>query len=155
MAIIDSKHKLRAKIGNTSLEFLDKDALFHVCHILNGKVVTITIDDNPKPISPDLYAFYFGIIIRKECMSSEAFRTYYDEMELHNMFASKLRSYIRMVVKNGKSDTERKVDDVLSYDDDTFKLYIEDLKWYLEQEFNIIIKDYETYHIDKLRLTKR
>ena len=156
MAIIDRKPKLRAKIGNTSLEFLDKDALFRVCKAYNGKAVTVSIDDFPMPVHPDLYAFYFGIIIRKECMNSEAFKTYYSEKEIHNMLATKLRTFIR--ARKGvtfRVEIEEVVEDVLSYDYDNFVEYVQDVVTYLESEFGIIVKDYETYHIDRHRLTRK
>ena len=155
MAIIDKKPKLRAKVGNIALHFLDKDAFFRVCQDYYGKTITVTIDDSPQPVESDLFAFYFGIIIRKECMNSEAFSTYYDEKELHNIFQRKLRTGIRAKKGNHfRVEYQEFTDDVLQYDKKNFLQYLNDLKLYLESEFGIIIKNYEQYHMDKKRLTR-
>ena len=151
MAIIDLKPKLRAKVGNVSLHFLDQDAFLRACAKLHGKTITVILQETPEmPVDRDLYAFYFGIIIRKECMSSEAFKTYYCEMDIHNILQYKLRTFYRM--ENGVPAAV--TDLVLQYSEGDFKLYIQDVIMYLAVEFEILVKDYETYHIDKNRLTR-
>lgn len=147
MAILDRKTKLRAKVGKVGLLFLDNDAYFKTLEKFLGQTITIVFQDTPyMPITPDLYAFYFGIIIRQEMMSSEAFKTYYDENEIHLMLQAKLRTFLR---KNGSF-----TDNVLQYDQANFVIYVNDVILYLESEFGIVINDYKTYHIDRLRLTR-
>lgn len=154
MAVLDTKTKLKAKVVKGNIIYKDNALYYLSTSKFDGENVIVTIEKNNLPISKDLYAFYFGIIIRKECMSSNAFKTYYDEQEIHKMFQSKLRSYIRCVQTPKGTITERIVEDVLQYDTPAFVEYLEDLKWYLESTFGIIIKDYDDYIIHKLRLTK-
>lgn len=147
-----------AKIVNGKINYKEL-TLFNAFISKNeGKDLIVSIEPKKNAISEDLYAFYFGIIIRKECMQSEAFSTYYDEYEIHQIFQEKLRSYIVME-NTGTEDApllvpKRIVDNVLIYSNEDFKLYVSDLITYLAHEFDIHVKEKSEYIIPNYRKTR-
>lgn len=156
MAVLGTKTKLKANVRNGSIIYKNETIFSSQIRKFEGKNVVITIENDSPPISEDLYAFYFGIIIRKECLGSDSFMgNFYSEKELHEIFQYKLRRWVKTNTINGKTEVTEKVDDVLQYSQEDFAKYINDLKIYLEAEFGIVIKDYKEYIIDKQRYTKR
>jgi hypothetical protein len=159
MAVLNTNPRFKAKVVNSVLKYDNQELFSSVLQKFNNKDVVVTIELTHTPIDKDLYAFYFGIIIRKECMSSEQFQGSFNEMDIHEMLQKEFRNYVRVaetIRDDGTIDREAVycVDNTLLYDKSNFMAYLNDVILYLGSEFNIHVKDYDQYVIDKNRYTK-
>jgi hypothetical protein len=78
------KYKHFFKVENGKFIFEDKEMLDFVRKNLEGKRGYALIEEVKKDVSNDQYAYYFGGIIRKECMVSETFAGM-KETEVHGV----------------------------------------------------------------------
>jgi len=97
------------------------------------------------------YAFYFGGIIRGECMHSNCFAGL-NEKEIHQILLKELRSYTRgrtIITKSGDEFEimEEFVEDFDSYDKEMMRKYIEELIPHLKDVYNINVKDSKEYSL--------
>ena len=112
-----------------------------------------------EPVTPNQYAFYFGGIIRGECMHSNCFQNI-SEREIHDILFKELCSYTKEVIiqkKDGSIDhrMEKFTEDFHHYGKRKMAEYLEKLIPYLEQEYGIIVKDPKDYKYNQYTVTRK
>ena len=97
------------------------------------------IEEEPVECSPKQLGYYFGGIIRKECMKSECFAGW-KEKEIHNHLLKAVRGTTREIhLPSGNSKLEEVAPDFekIRRNKDDFGRYIEEVIAYLNTELNI------------------
>lgn len=159
MAITRPVPRFKARIRGNELVISDAKYFAKYLELHDKKEVMVTIEEVIEPLSDELRALYFGIIIRGGCMSSNEFSTYRDEMEIHQYLQEELRGKVIFSKKEVQGYTMyfpvKGKDDVLQYGRKDFQQYLNDVIMFLETEHSIQIKNYQDYMVDKSRITKR
>jgi hypothetical protein len=116
---------------------------------LEGKRGYAIIDEEEKNVSPNQYAYYFGGIIRRECMASDVFKGY-TEKQIHSLLFNELRSTVKGILKpDGTTKLVTMSEDFNSYKKEDMRLYMEELIPHLQTEYNIYVKPSSHYKYNK------
>jgi hypothetical protein len=116
---------------------------------LEMKRFELTLDEEFVSANQSQRAYYFGGIIKAECMSSNAFIGF-TEKEIHQLLLRHLRTYHRTVItKSGQEITTPFVEDFQSYGKKDMLEYIDAVINFLAMEFNIQVKTPEEYKYNK------
>lgn len=111
-------------------------------------IIEILEDD----ISPNQWAYYFGGIIRKECMSSNCFASW-SEKEIHNHLFKELRSKEKGIHQlDGTIKMVTITDDFSAYKKGDMAKYIEELIPHLNMNYGIYPKPASHYKYNKFFL---
>ena len=153
MKFLEYKHFFICKNGVFIFE--DPEMLKYKKLNLEGKRgYSIIQEDIPGP-STNQYAYYFGGIIRNECLSSNIFAGW-TEYEVHEVLFAELRSHTRVVeMPDGKTIVKTVTDDFSTYDKDDMRLYIEELIPYLLNNYGIVVKPSDYYKYNKYRINPK
>ena len=150
MKFLEYKHFFEIKNGVFIWE--DPDMLEYKRKNLEGKRGFATIQEVIPGPSPNQYAYYFGGIIRSECLSSNTFAGW-TEYEVHEVLLAELRSHTKVVeMADGKTIVKTVTDDFSKYDKEDMRLYIEELIPHLLNNYGIVVKPSEYYKYNKYRI---
>ena len=153
MKSLEYKHFFVVKNGKFCFE--DKNMFEFKRRHLEGKRGYAVIEEEADKPSINQYAYYFGGIIRSECLSSNTFSGW-QEHEVHEFLLSELRSHTKVVEKaNGTTIVKTVVDDFSKFSKEDMSKYIEELIPYLLNEFGIHVKPAEYYKYNKYRVTSK
>lgn len=132
---------------NGKYEWEDKDMFELKKRLLDGKRGYAIIEEQTDNASPKQLAYYFGGIIRKECMQSECFAGW-SEKEIHNYLLISVAGTVREIRMNdGSSRIAEMPGDFDSIRDNVKKMseYIEKVIAFLQTEHEIYPKPSEHY----------
>jgi hypothetical protein len=119
---------------------------------LEGKRFYMILEEAEDDISPNQYAYYFGGIIRRECMNSNVFAGFSDK-ELHQILFAELRSKTQGVHRtDGTVQLVTVTDDFSAYKKPDMTRYIEELIPHLAMEYGINVKPASHYKYNKFFL---
>lgn len=135
------------------------DLLRAKMHMLNNRRGFAIITYAKENITPGQYAFYFGGIIRGECMHSNCFQNV-NEKEIHKLLFKELRTYTKEIILTKKDGSiehsfESFTEDFDSYSKEQMSKYIEELIPYLAEEYGIHIKDKNDYQYNQYVTTRK
>lgn len=151
----DVKFKHYFAVKNSKFIWEDGDMFLAKKRSLEGCRGFAIIEQVKEEISQNQYAYYFGGIIRSECMSSEQFAGW-TESEIHQHLFSELRSYNKEVIyPDNKREVKTFVDDFSSYGKKDMSTYIEELIPHLNNEYEIFPKSSRYYSYNKYRPVNR
>ena len=113
-----------------------------------GKSYAI-IEEVGDEITPNQYAYYFGGIIRKECMKSNTFQGL-SEKQVHQVLFTELRSQVKGIkMPDGTTKLVTVSEDFSRYKLPDMQKYIEELIPYLQVEYDIHPKPASHYKYNK------
>lgn len=116
---------------------------------INNKRVRITVEEVSENITTNQFAFYFGGIIRSECMNSECFKGC-TENEISDCLFEDIRSYTKTVIDSkGNTRIFHAIDKIVNYTKEDMRKFIEELIPHLAITYNIHVKDPEYYKLNK------
>lgn len=122
---------------------------------LEGKRGYAIIEETDEEISPNQYAYYFGGIIRKECMVSETFQGL-TEKQVHQVLFSELRSTTKgILMPDGSTKTVMVSEDFDRYKKKDMILYLEELIPHLNTEYNIWPKPASHYKYNRFYFNQK
>ena len=143
----DFKHYFKVIGGKFVWE--SPDMFEYIKRNLEGKRGFAVITEVSEDISMNQYAYYFGGIIRKECMNSEAFQSM-KERDIHNFLLRELRGSAQVITdKNGNNRIVEQLPDFGSFGKKAMAQYISEVIAYLQTEFDIHPKPAEHYKYNK------
>lgn len=151
----DPKYKHYFIIRDGKFIWEEPDMLEFKRKSLEGVRSYAILEEVEGDITPNQYAYYFGGIIRKECMVSEAFQGLSDK-QIHQVLFTELRS-TQKGIKN-KDGTTRLVtvtDDFGSYKKPDMIKYIEEVIAHLQLEYDIHPKPAEHYKYNRFYLNPK
>lgn len=151
----DPKYKHYFTIRDGKFIWEEPDMLEFKRKSLEGVRAYAILEEVEDDITPNQYAYYFGGIIRKECMVSEAFQGLSDK-QIHQVLFTELRS-TQKGIKN-KDGTTRLVtvtDDFGSYKKPDMIKYIEEVIAHLQLEYDIHPKPAEHYKYNRFYLNPK
>ena len=150
MKPLDYKHYF--KVVNGKFIFEDREMFDFVKHNLEGERGYAIIKPVEQDISPNQFAYYFGGIIRKECMSSNAFAGW-KEGEIHNHLLKEVDGNTKPVKgKDGIIRYIETVPDFSLYGKKKMAEYISKLIPHLQMEYDIHPKPSDHYKYNKFQL---
>lgn len=152
MPQLEFKHHFRVEEGKFIFE--DPEMFEFYKRKFEGRrgysVIFETIDDP----TPNQYAYYFGGIIRKECMQSNTFAGW-TEKEIHRFLFRNVMGILTLIkLRDGSTRTVEKVPDFDSIGKEGMREYISQLIPYLQIEFDIHPKPAEHYKYNKFYIKK-
>ena len=143
----DYKHYFT--IVNGKFVWEDLDMLNYKRKSLEGKRSYAIIKEVKHNITPNQYAYYFGGIIRKECMASDTFQGL-SEKEIHQILFHELRSSTKGVkLPDGTTKLVEVTDDFGVYSKEEMARYIDEVIALLQTEYNIYPKPATHYKYNK------
>jgi len=125
--------------------------------MLDGKRGYAIIEEEAENASSNQLAYYFGGIIRKECMNSNVFASM-KEQEIHNHLLFEVRGTTRNVtMPDGKTKIMEMIPDFNEIKDSKKKMakYIEEVIAKLNTEYDIYPKPAEHYKYNKFYIKER
>lgn len=125
----------------------DKEMFNYKKMSLEGRKGYAIIEQKSEDASPNQLAYYFGGIIRKECMRSESFGGW-KEKQIHYFLLKEVRGEMKYVIyPNGNKITTEVVPEFERIYRDVTKMsrYIEDVIAYLNTEMKIYPKPSSHY----------
>lgn len=125
--------------------------------LLNGKRGYAIIEEEVDKASSNQLAYYFGGIIRKECMNSNTFAGM-KEKEIHNHLLFEVRGTTRNVLMpDGKTKLMELIPDFDEIKDNKKEMskYLEEVIAKLQVEYNIFPKPAEHYKYNKYYIKER
>jgi hypothetical protein len=132
-----------------------KDMFEYKRKALEGKRGYAIIEEEVDKVTPNQYAYYFGGIIRMECMNSEAFQGLTDK-QIHSVLFAELRSSTKgILLPNGTTKLVQVTEDFSDYKKDDMRKYIEELIPYLNVEYQIYPKPSEHYKDNKFYINPK
>lgn len=147
MKALEYKHYFKVIGGKFVWE--NPDVFQFVKQSLEGKRGFAIIKEIEEDISPNQFAYYFGGIIRRECMNSEVFSGM-KEHEIHSFLLKTLRGTIQSIMlDNGKIHLIERIPDFANFGKKEMARYIEETIAYLQVEFDIHPKPAEHYKYNK------
>jgi hypothetical protein len=147
------KHYFKCSNGNLTFELPNVHTA--QMQLLEGKKGYVVYTIEEEKITPNQRAFYYGGIIRGECMSSDAFKGFHSVEAISDYLVSELRTYVNIISYPDGTEKPIKVrDDISKYNIKQFAAYIEEVIAFLLTEFNIEVKPPEFYKT-KCRIIKR
>ena len=151
----EPKFKHYFNIVNGIFIWDDKDMLEFKRRKLDGKRGYAIIDEEKENITPNQYAYYFGGIIRKECMVSDAFKGFSDR-QIHQILFFDLRSTTKGVKMPDETTKLVTVsEDFGTYGKKAMTEYIEELIPWLISEYNIHARPASHYEYNKFYVETR
>lgn len=145
----DPQYKHYFTVTNGKFVFEQKDMFEYKKRLLEGKRGYAIIEGVEDKITPNQYAYYFGGIIRIECMNSNVF-TGLTESEIHQIIFKELRSYNKSVEQpDGKTEIVTFTDDFSAYNKEDMRKYVEEVIPWLGETFKIYAKPPEHYKYNK------
>lgn len=145
MTFNESNYKHYFQVIDGKIVWEEPDMLKYRKKTLEGKRGYAIFKEAKRSITPNQYAYYFGGIIRSECMSSEVFQGL-SEIEIHQALFSELRSTVKGIkLPNGKTRIIKVVEDFSSYNRKEMTRYIEEVIALLAVEYNIHVKPANKY----------
>ncbi len=122
---------------------------------LEGRRGYAIIEQVTGEVTPNQYAYYFGGIIRKECMVSNVFQGL-SEKQVHQVLFAELRSSVKGIkLLDGTTKLVTVSEDFGAYGKEDMRKYIEELIPHLNVEYRIYPKPAEHYKYNKFYLKER
>lgn len=146
MKELDFKH--RFKVVNGEFVWEDKDVFDYVKKELEGKNGYAIIKEEEKDITPNQFAYYFGGIIRKECMNSNAFLGW-TEMEIHDYLLREVEGNVKVAKTPHGNVAFISTPDFKLFRKNKMAEYITKVIALLQTEFDIHPKPPEHYRYNK------
>ena len=125
--------------------------------MLNGKRGYAIIEEETEPASINQFAYYFGGIIRKECMNSNVFAGM-KEMEIHNILLFEIRGTTRNItMPDGSTKIMELIPDFneIKASKKEMAKYLEEVIAKLNTEYNIFPKPADHYKYNKFYIKER
>jgi hypothetical protein len=138
-------------IVNGKFVWEDKNMLDLQRKLLEGKRGYAIIEEEVDKASSNQLAYYFGGIIRRECMNSNTFSGM-GEMDIHNHLLLEVMGTVRSIIlKNGETKLVNSVPDFNKIKDNKKKMteYLEKLIPHLAIEYDIHVKPASMYKYNK------
>lgn len=136
--------------ANCQINYTRPSLYYSKLNSLIGKKITVLIDEY-KEIKPThrQWAYYYHAIIHNECMSSNAFASMKDN-EIDHWFRKVLRTKTRVYFNplKQREETELYIEDIKEYSPDEFAMYILEVIYLLNSEFDIFPKSTEEYKMN-------
>ena len=143
------EYKHYFQIVNGKFIWEDPDMFEYKRRILEGKRGYALIKGERKQRTPNQLAYYFGGIIRSECMASDVFKGLTD-LQIHQILFSELRSTTRGIkLPDGKTKLVEVTEDFSAYDRRELALYINEVIALLQTEYDIHPKPPYKYEYNK------
>jgi len=140
---LDFKHFFVVKDGQILYD--NKEMLSFFLQRLEGKRGYFLVREYEEEVSPNQYAYYFGGIIRSECMNSNCFAGLTDK-EIHQVLLEEIRGKeITVTRPDGTSYQKTVTDDFRAYGMRKMALYVNDVITHLQVNYNIHPKDPKMY----------
>lgn len=137
------------KVDKGVFKFEDKEMFEFKRRNFEGKRGYAIIEEVEDEITPNQYAYYFGGIIRRECMNSNTFSGL-TEMQIHNVLFAELRSTTRgIILADGTTRLTTISEDFSKYKKDDMIKYINELIPHLQVTYDIHPKPPEHYKYNK------
>jgi len=147
------KHFFEVRDGKFIWE--EKDMFKYKKMNLEGKKGYAIIELVTGDITPNQYAYYFGGIIRKECMVSNVFQGL-SENEVHQVLFAELRSSVKGIkLLDGTTKLITVSEDFAAYKKEDMRKYIEELIPHLHEKYHIYPKPAENYKYNKFYIRER
>ena len=147
MKELDFKHYFR--LVNGKFIWKDKQMFEFIKRSLEGKEGFAIIKEIEHDVTPNQYAYYFGGIIRKECMVSETFGGC-KEGEIHNYLLKEIEGTVKQVkMKDGSVRHIEIVPDFSLFGKRKMAEYIEKVIALLQTEYGIYPKPAEHYKYNR------
>ncbi len=122
---------------------------------LEGRRGYAIIEQVTGEVTPNQYAYYFGGIIRRECMVSNTFQGL-SEKQVHQVLFAELRSSVKGIkCLDGTTKLVTVTEDFEAYGKENMRKYIEELIPHLNVEYRIFPKPAEHYKYNKFYLKER
>lgn len=145
------KHKFRVENGKYIWE---DPAMFAVKRsMLEGKQGYAIIEEEVEEGSPNQLAYYFGGIIRQECMNSDCFLGM-TEREIHEALLLEVAGTVRHISKNGRDILVNLPGDfeIIRRNKSNFSEYIEKVIAVLNTDYGIFPKPASHYKYNKFKI---
>jgi len=140
---LDFKHFFIVRDGE--LIYDNKEMLSFFVKRLEGKRGYLIVREYEEEVTPNQWAFYFGGIIRSECMNSDCFIGLTDK-QIHQVLFSELRSKeIIITLPDGSTRQKTITDDFKAYGKRKMARYMDDVIKHLQVDYNIHVKDPKMY----------
>jgi hypothetical protein len=153
MRSLEYKHFFRVVGGKFIFE--EWDMFEYKKRNLEGKRGYAIIEEAEERPTHNQFAYYFGGIIRSECMASHTFSGL-SEHEVHEILFSEIRSHTKVVeMPDGSTKLKTVSDDFSKYKKEDMVLYLQELIAYLQVEYNIHPKAPEYYKYNKFRINPK
>lgn len=147
MKELDYKHYFT--VVNGKFVFEQKDMLEYIKRSFEGKRGFAIIKPVKEDVSPNQYAYYFGGIIRKECMVSESFAGL-KEAQIHEILLREVEGDVKPIKnKVGVVKMVEVTPDFSSFSKRRMAEYIQKLIAHLQVEYDIHPKPAEHYKYNK------
>jgi len=145
----EPKYKHFFKVRDGKFIWEDEDMLEYKRKSLEGGRGYAIIEEAGDEITPNQYAYYFGGIIRKECMKSNTFQGL-SEKQVHQVLFNELRSSVKGIkMPDGSTKLVTIAEDFSRYKLPDMQKYIEELIPHLQVEYNIHPKPASHYKYNK------
>lgn len=143
------KFQHRFSVINGKFIWDDKEMLEYKRKTLEGKRGYAIIEELEEEISSNQWGYYFGGIIRRECMASDVFAGWTDK-EIHNHLFAELRSQQKGIqMPDGTVRLVTVTEDFSSYKKNDMAKYIDELIPHLNVEYQIYPKPSSHYKDNK------
>ena len=142
------KYKHYFKVINGVFVWEEPDVFDYVKKSMEGKRGYALIDEVENDPTPNQYAYYFGGIIRKECMNSESFAGW-TEMEIHDFLLREVEGSVKIVKTSEGNKAFIGSPDFASFKKRKLALYVSKVIAYLQTELDIHPKPPEHYKYNK------
>ena len=147
-------YKHKAKVVNGKLRFRHHDLFVKNLSGLEGKIIEVTITEYNEKMTNSQRGYYFGGIIRSECLNSNCFSGW-TESEIHQYLLESITSYTKTIIdKNGVEKMINCVDEFRDYNTKEMSEYTEKIRIFLLTEHGIDTKDPEDYKLNKYQNAK-
>lgn len=151
----EPKYKHFFKIRDGKFIWEDEEMFAYKKRSLEGYSGYAIIEKRVEEVTPNQYAYYFGGIIRKECMKSNIFQGL-SEKQVHQVLFNDIRSSVKGIKNlDGSTRLVNVTEDFNNYGKEDMRLYIEELIPHLQVEYDIHPKPAEHYKYNKFYLDER
>jgi len=145
----DLKYKHFFVVEDGKMIFEDKEMFKAKMMMLEGKRSYAIMEEVKQDTTPNQYAYYFGGIIRKECMNSNEFAGM-TERQIHNYLISSVEGETHTVISyKGNPMMYMDVPRIEKFGKKKMVQYIEEIIAFLQTEHNIHPKPAEHYKYNK------
>lgn len=145
----DPKYKHYFTIRDGKFIWEEQDMLEFKRKSLEGRRSYAILEEVEDDITPSQYAYYFGGIIRKECMRSDIFQGLSDK-QIHQVLFMELRSTQKGIkMPDGTTRLVTVTDDFGNYKKPDMIQYISEVIPHLQVEYDIHPKPAEHYKYNR------